>query len=142
VNSSIHDLEPAARRTLLRLLRPPLSVLQLESLPVLQGMLAAFQQWEAGLRAALQDPSGAPLKPSFATLQAASLAAKAWPITSPLRAFVDTAVAKTGAQRTAARTGLRLWKRARTCSSPHSYLPCSPSFIRAPSPHCPCRGLE
>ena len=77
---------------------PLLSAMQLESLPGLQGMLAAFQQWEAGLRAALQDPSGTPLKPRFLTLQAASLAAKAWPITSPLRAFVDTAVAKTGAQ--------------------------------------------
>ena len=103
---------------------------QLESLPVLLGMLAAFQQWEAVLRGALQDLSGAPLKPSFAALQGASLAAKAWPITSPLRAYVDTAVANTGAPE-------QRWLHARcvlACSSTVcSALPCVPAA--APSQH-------
>lgn len=48
-----------------------------------------------------QDKGGRALNPSFAALQAASQAAKAWPITSQLRAFADETVAKTGADLTA-----------------------------------------
>ena len=44
-----------------------------------------------------QDESGAAIKPSFQTLQAASQAARVWPVTSPLRAFADEAAQKTGA---------------------------------------------
>ncbi len=44
----------------------------------------------------LQDASGAPVKPSFSALIAASATARSWPITSPLRALADEAVSKTG----------------------------------------------
>ena len=43
-----------------------------------------------------QDASGTPIKPSFAVLAQASSSAKSWPITSPVRAFIDEAVARTG----------------------------------------------
>lgn len=44
----------------------------------------------------LQDAFGAPVKPSFSALIAASATARSWPITSPLRALADEAVSKTG----------------------------------------------
>jgi hypothetical protein len=44
----------------------------------------------------IQDASGQPLKPSFAVLAQASSSAKSWPITSPVRIFIDDAVARTG----------------------------------------------
>lgn len=45
-----------------------------------------------------QDAKGKPLRPSFAALQEASQSARAWPVTSCLRAFADEAVTKTGAR--------------------------------------------
>lgn len=43
-----------------------------------------------------QDAAGNPLRPSFAVLAQASSSAKSWPITSPVRAFIDEAVSRTG----------------------------------------------
>lgn len=76
---------------------PPPPAPQLESLPILQGMLVQFRQWEGATRALTQEPGGGPLCPSSAALQRASGAARSWPITSQLRRFVDETVTKTGA---------------------------------------------
>lgn len=77
------------------LLRADRLSIKLERLPILQDFLAGFRQWEEGMRALTQDASGAPKKPSFSALAAASATARSWPITSPLRALADDAVSKT-----------------------------------------------
>lgn len=88
-------------------LRPPAA--QLESLSKLQPMLVGFRQWEAGMRALLQGGSGGK-RPGFSAVSAASVAARSWPITSPLRALADDAVARTGGLRERACSG---WGRSR-----------------------------
>lgn len=69
---------------------------QLENLPVLQQLLAGYRSWEAELEAFTKDASGAPVDPSFEQLASASHAARAWPITSPLRSLADDTFHKTG----------------------------------------------
>ena len=77
-----------------------------------------------------QDASGTPLKPSFAVLAQASSSAKSWPITSPVRAFIDEAVARTG--------GLGLWVgSALTVAALPPPSPCSPPSL-APHASRPC----
>jgi hypothetical protein len=71
--------------------------LQLDSFPVLQRMLLRFRAWEADAQRLTKDPSGNPLKPSYASLAAAAASARVWPIASPLRSFIDDAAQKTGA---------------------------------------------
>jgi hypothetical protein len=63
---------------------------------VLQQLLAGYRGWEAELEAFTKDASGAPVDPSFEQLASASHAARAWPITSPLRSLADDTFHKTG----------------------------------------------
>ncbi len=75
---------------------------------MLQQLLAGYRGWEAELEAFTKDASGAPVDPSFEQLASASHAARAWPITSPLRSLADDTFHKTGAAYTSIGAAPRL----------------------------------
>ena len=93
------------------------SVMQLDRLPLLRGMLDGFRRWEAEAAAVLQGSAASTSaaaavgasKAALPDLQAASKAGASWPFASEQRARIDGAMSAAGEGRVRVRAGSGPW---------------------------------